>query len=192
MSSLCQMGLQPQLIQGMLRDLLTKQFQAQNHLAHTIKNYVWRRADNTGILIEVKSRRKSTLAGKRPAILIGRNAYTYFPLVVNNLVGMDKQGNTLSGVMWAGSSTLFCLDTDDLGVDILASECRAILVQNGLTIARALNLFKFQVLEVGAPAELEEEKENFVVPITVGWAFQELWRTEEEAPRLRKVHVSAL
>ena len=47
-----------------------------------------------------------------------------------------------------------------------------------------MKLAKFQVTEVGEVSEIEESTENYVVPITIGWAYQETWRLSPEAMKL--------
>jgi hypothetical protein len=54
-------------------------------------------------------------------------------------------------------------------------------------ILKVLGLKKFQVTQVGAISELEEAKENFAVPVTIGWAYEENWRLEPEALRLSRI-----
>ena len=48
------------------------------------------------------------------------------------------------------------------------------------------------VIEVGAIAELEESTENFVVPVNVGYAFQEQWMIRKQAPVLKTLSMSML
>jgi hypothetical protein len=55
-----------------------------------------------------------------------------------------------------------------------------------------LNLFRWQVTEVGETAELEEAREAFVVPVTVGWCYSEMWKVELESLKLRKVPLDVL
>ena len=62
----------------------------------------------------------------------------------------------------------------------------------GPVIQRTLRLHRFSVTEVGAIAELEEATENFVVPVTVGYAYEQNWLIRQQAPTLRSVSLSTL
>lgn len=55
-----------------------------------------------------------------------------------------------------------------------------------------LGLLQFAVTEVGAIAEVEEATENFVVPITVGWAYQETWELQVESLPIKRIPLSII
>jgi hypothetical protein len=55
-----------------------------------------------------------------------------------------------------------------------------------------LNLFRLVVTDVGPIAEIEEAKESFVIPVTIGWAYQEAWKIRQEALRLQGIKLSTL
>ena len=55
-----------------------------------------------------------------------------------------------------------------------------------------LKLKQFKTVEVGEPQELEEYKENFVVPVTVGWTFEWNWKVSRESMRLARVPFSVI
>ena len=60
------------------------------------------------------------------------------------------------------------------------------------TIARILDLKRIQVTQIGAVAELAEAQQNFVVPVTVGYAYEERWIIRPQVPRLNKISMSML
>jgi hypothetical protein len=74
----------------------------------------------------------------------------------------------------------------------LATEVRREMTEFGPAIRDTFCLLRFQVVEVGAISELEESTENFVVPVTVGWACQESWQLMQQAPRLKRISLSYL
>jgi hypothetical protein len=53
-----------------------------------------------------------------------------------------------------------------------------------------LRLHKLLVTEVGELALLEEADENFVVPITIAYAFEDSWEITNNAPLVTRVDLS--
>jgi hypothetical protein len=74
----------------------------------------------------------------------------------------------------------------------LATEVQRHLTEFHPVIVEYLNLYNWQVTEVGAVSEIEESKESFVIPVTVGWAYGEMWKLSRESLKLRKVMLSVL
>jgi hypothetical protein len=77
-------------------------------------------------------------------------------------------------------------------VEILSTEVQRELTQFGPLMIEYLGLYNWQVTEVGAVSELEESRESYVIPVTVGWAYGEMWKLSREALKLRKVPLSVL
>jgi len=191
-SSLCQMGLQPLMITGFFRDLLTRHFQPENIQSRDLANYIWRDDMTTGILIESIHRWRGDLAEKRPAILIKRNQYSNTRMTVGDQAGTDAQGNRQYVTWWTGSHTLFCIHASGASAEVLATEVQREITQFAPVILQTLGLFRLVVTDVGAISEIEEAKESFVIPVNVTWAYQELWTIQQEALRLRSVGLSTL
>lgn len=193
-SALCEMGWQPLLIGGLLIDQLRRHFgDAGTIESNDLRRYVWQDSEKTGILIESVYRWRGDVVELRPAVLVGRNAYQNQRLSIADLSGIDeRRGTQEHTVMWIGSHTLFCIHGTGAGVDILATEVQRELTQFSPAIRQYLGLAKFQVTEVGAISEVEESTENFVVPVTVGWAYQENWTLRYESLALRRFPLSVL
>jgi hypothetical protein len=51
-------------------------------------------------------------------------------------------------------------------------------------------LLMFELLEVGALSMMEEEPDNFVVPITVGYGWAETWTVQENIAVIRDIRMS--
>ena len=185
----CHPGWRPLLLTGLFRGLMTHHFTAPNIENPDLRTAIWREDVSSGILIESVYRWRGDMVEKRPAILIKRNAYQNVKLGIGNLAGTDGQGNQRFATMWVGSHTLFCIHGTGASCEILATEAQRELTQFGPATIQAFNLFKFQVLEVGTISELEEAKQNFVVPITIGWAYEEVWTLRDNALPLRSVDV---
>ena len=104
----------------------------------------------------------------------------------------DKEGNDHYVTFWKGSHTLFCIGGTGAQAEILATEVQRELTEFGPELVRTLGLMRFQVTEIGAVGELEEAQENFVVPVTVGYAYEERWITRIQGPRLNTVSLSLI
>ncbi len=194
-SSLCEMGWQPLLLTGFLRDDLIRHFTTPSEIEATdLRKYLWREDERTGILIESVFRWRGDVVEKRPAILIKRNAYQCEPIVLDDLTGEDEKSYQYEEYanLFIGSHTLFCIHGTGASVDILATECVRYLNGFAPIIRRYLSLAKFQVTEVGAISEVEEAREHYTVAITVGWAYTEEWRVQRESLPLRRISFQTL
>jgi hypothetical protein len=192
-SSLCEMSWQPILLTGMLRDHLIRHFAEPLTIeSRDLRQYVWRTDERTGILIETVHKWQGDPVEKRPAVLVKRNAYRSQRIAINDLAGVNEKGEEDFSVLWIGSHTLFCIHGTGASVDILATEVQREINQYSPVIRQYLGLQKFSVTEVGAISELEEASENYVVPITVGWAYSENWRIKVESLPLRRLPLSII
>lgn len=187
------MGWRPILITGLLRDLLVRHFATPLNVEEPdLRDLVWREDERTGILIESIHRWRGDLVEKRPAVVVKTNARQNQRMAVGDLAGTDGQGNVTYQTFWVGSHSLFCIHGSGAGVEILATEVQRELTQFGPLMVEYLGLYNWQVTEVGAVSELEESRESYVVPITVGWAYGEMWKLSRESLKLRKLPLSVL
>lgn len=192
-SNLCSKGWRPIMLTGLLRDLLTRHFQPRLVEDTDLRSLIWREdAKDTKILIESIHRWRGELVEFRPAIIVKRNTYQNMRIGIGDLVGADGRGQNRYSTFWVGSHTVFCIHGTGAGVEILATEVQRELTQFAPELRKTLGLKKWSVTEVGAISEVEEAKESFVVPITVGWAYEENWTIELESPKLRRIGLSAL
>ena len=191
----------PLLITGFLRDLLARQWSDPgNIVSPEMKQYLWSEKKTSGILIESVHRYRADLVGKRPAIMVKRNAFknmqTGFGGQMQGIgaaaYATEKGAITRHTTLFIGSHTLFCIHGTGASTEILASEVMEHLVASLWPIRRHLELRQFSVTEVGAIQELEESSENYVVPITVGWGFEHVWQLREESLPLRSVSLTGL
>lgn len=196
----CSYGWRPILVTGLIRDLLIQHF-ADPALAEDPifrladrqgRPNTWREGTDTGILIESIHRWRGELVGMRPAVVVKRNSYSSMRLGIGDRVRVDGRGFQTYATLWVGSHTCFCLHGSGAGVELLASEVQRTLTQYGPVISEYLGLMRWLVTEVGPINEVEEAKETFAVPITVGWAYQENWTLELESPKLRRVTTTTL
>lgn len=187
------MGWRHIMITGLIRDMLTRHFAAPLQIEETdLRHLVWQEGVRTGILIESIHRWRGDLVGKRPAVIIKGNGRRNIRWGIGDSAGATEQGHRLYQTFWAGSHTLFCINESGASADILGTEVERAMSQFHPIITQYLKLYKWQVTEVGGIAELEEHKESFVVPVTVGWIYDEKWMIELESLKLRKVPLDVL
>lgn len=192
-STICQYGWRPLFITGLLRDMLIRHFAAPLQIEEPdLRELVWRDDARTRILIESVFRWRGDLTEKRPAVLIKRNAFRNLRLGIGDKAGTDEQGNQQYTTFWVGSHTLFCLHGSGASVELLATEVQRELTQFSPLIVQYLGLFRLAVTDVGEIMEVEEARENFVVPITIGWAYQEKWKLSQEALKTYKISFDTL
>lgn len=192
-SALCSIGWRPLMVTGLMRDVLTRHFAVPIHIEEPdLRQLVWQEGERTGILIESIYRWRGSLVEKRPAVIIKPNGRKNARYGIADRLGPTEQGFERYMTFWVGSHTLFCIHGSGASVEILATEVQRELTQFAPVLVRYLNLMTFRVTEVGAIAELEEAKESWVIPITVAWAYPEIWQVEQESLKLRKVALSVL
>lgn len=193
-SSLCSLGWHRLTITGLCRSLLIQHFSTPLNIeSPDLRSFVWTPDQRTGILIEVIHKWVDGLTEKRPAIIIKPNSRRNLRLGIGNRhAGIDSRGMQSYSTFWVGSTTLFCLHGTGAGADILATEVEEELTGFGPELIRDLGLMSFSVTEVGAIAEIEESKTGYVVPVTVGWAYERSWTINQETPKLKKIQLSTL
>jgi hypothetical protein len=181
------------MLTGLFRDMLVRHFASPLMIEQRdLRQYVWSNDERTGILVESVHRYRSDTVGKRPAILIKRNAYASRKIVLSDLSGTNGRGEDSYTKIWVGSHTLFCIHGTGASVEILATEVQRELTQFSPVVRQYLSLHSYDVTEVGAASILEEATQNCVIPITVAWAYQERWKLQPEALPLRRVPFSVL
>lgn len=185
------LGLRPLLITGIIRDVLKHHFNVTENIENSaLGDAIWTPGRDTGILIESIHRWRGDLVEKRPAVIIKRNPMRNLRVVKGDLKGIDEQGDSNYVTLWVGSHTLFCIHGTGASTEILATEVQREMTQFGPFIAESFDFFKFQCTEVGAVSEVEEATENNVVPVTVGWAYQETWKLVRSAHKLSAIQFS--
>lgn len=193
-SNLCSLLPRPLILTGLFRELLIRHFAKAEYIeTPELAHLLWQEGEQTGILVESIHRWTPELTEKRPAIIVKRNAYTNQRMGIGDKLdgpGSDLQGNTHYTTFWVGSHTLFCIGGSGAQAELLGTEVYRELHQFHPLIRKTALLHRLQVTEVGAIAELEEATENFVVPVTVGYVFEDRWVIRQESPTLRNVRLS--
>lgn len=182
------LGLRPLLITGILRDCLKHHFSKDVNIeSPDLRKNIWQPGQNTGIAIESIHRWRGELVEKRPAVIIKRNAMRNLRVARNDFQGADRRGDSNYATFWVGSHTLFCIHGTGASAENLGTEVQREMTQFAPYIASAFEFHKFQCTEVGATAEIEEATEGFVVPVTVGWTYQETWKLSQDTHTLSAI-----
>ena len=180
---------------GIFRDILMRHFASADHVEEPdLKKLLWKPGQDTGILIESATRWRPELTQFRPGVILKRNAYANVRRGIDDRRQgtLDKSGDEHYATFWTGSHTLFCIARTGAQVELLATEVQRELGQFGPAIREVLQLLKLRVTQIGAVAKLEESQENWAVPVTVGYAYEEKWVIRRDAPRLKQLSLSLI
>jgi hypothetical protein len=195
-SSLCSLLPRAISLSGVFRDILTRHFLTANKIENPmLRDVIWKNAPDTGILIESVHNWQPATTERRPAVIIKRNAYQNMRRGLGDRrMGphADREGFEHFVTYWTGSHTLFCLGGSGAQADILSAEVQRHLTQFTDPISVSLQLLRFQVLQGGPVAEVEEAQENFVVPITVGYTYEERCVIRPQVPLLTNISTSMI
>jgi hypothetical protein len=193
-SSLCSLLPRPLIMTGIFREILVRHFQEADNIENPeLKHLLWQKGEQTNILVESVHRWRPELTEHRPAVILKRNAFKNqrFGIADRHLgSSADIYGNEHFTTFWIGSHTLFCIGASGAQAELLATEVLREVHHFHEVIRRTAKLHRLAVLEVGPIAELEEAVENFVVPVSIGYAYEDSWVVREEAPTLRSVSFS--
>jgi hypothetical protein len=196
LSSVCDAIGKAQVMNGLFRSLMTDHFSVATWLEEPIlRKLVWREGTDTEILIENHFSWRPELANARPAIIIRRNAWASTPQGIGGDLRqgqpVDTEGNYHYLVRWVGSHTLFCIAPTGAMAELLGTEVKRELGGFGPLIRETMSLLRFRVTQYGEVSRLEEAQENLVVPVTVGYSFEEKTILAAQAPRA-KIRLSML
>lgn len=194
----CTLGPRPIVMTGLLRMWLIRHFSSADNVedqAQTIRKLVWQtNIKNAGIVIESITRWTKELTEKRPAVMIKRNGWKRIKLGIGDRMQgtSDQDAQTAYGNAWQGSHTLFCIAGSGAEAEVLCAEVYREINQFAQQVRAAADLLRIEVTEVGEVAELEEAKQNFFVPVVVGYGFMEQWRIRQEVPVAKTLDLSLL
>lgn len=193
-NALCATGWSPYTLTGFVVDWLRRHFGSPLNVdTPDLRNALWTPSQRTGIVIEEEGYWFGDKVEKRPAVVVKRNAYRSIRLVRNNLAGHNLETGVRDHfVLWSGSHTVFCIHRSSAAADLLATEVQMELTRFAPVLVQMLGLLYLDVVEVGPASEVEEATESRVVPVTLGWVYEEGWQVIEEAPPLRQVTIETV
>lgn len=195
-TSVCQLGPRPLVATGWFKLWM------QGHFADraNIEDYqgpnpdgpLWTPNKKIAKQIEIESSTAwvPELTENRPAIIIHRQAWKRIRLGIDDrmMFHMAPDMQNRYANWWQGGHTLFCITGDGAETEKLGAEVFRELNEFGPVVRMILNLKRFEVVEVGAPMKLKADaRENYVVPITVSYVYEEFWKVNQEAPLFKKM-----
>lgn len=192
LSSACLLHSKTEVIEGFVIDILRSYFAEATHIENEkLRKLIWSTSSTTGILIEPVDYWTPEMTAKRPALLVKRNAMNSLKTSIGNMrqgVVVDRAGDPHFSKTWVGSLTVFCICEHPREVDMLASAVQEQL--DGFApviLAAQMNLMKFEVVELGARSILEEAFQKLVIPVTLGFAYEQSWAVRQQRPLLKGV-----
>jgi len=194
-SGICELGPRPLVVTGWLKVWLQGHFAEQKQIddqeSSALRKALWRpECDLTGIAIESVTKWTPELTEKRPAIIIKRNAWRHVRFGIDDRMffTLDKDWQNRYSNVWQGSHTLFCIAGDGAETEKLAAEVFKELNEFGPRIRIILDLMRFEVMEAGEVMKLKQNaRENFVVPVTVAYAYRQDWIIRQEGPLFKRL-----
>ncbi len=185
----------PQALTALFTLLARQHFGDANNIEQqTLQNIIWKSDETTAIMIEAIGRWKPTLTEKRLAVIVKRNGQKVIRMGINDrmMAGLGPQSTReFYATYIQGSHTLFCLGKESAETEILAAEVYRDLLEFGPKIRELMCLHKFVCVEVGELALLEESAEHFVVPVTIGYTYEECWEiTQPSTGPLRRIDLN--
>ena len=190
----CSLGPRPIIMTGFMRTLMRDHFANPDSIEHPqFRDRVWSPDEcDSGIHIEDATVWTPTQTGKRPAIIVRRNNWKAVKMGINNYIGLTDEGFDQHAKFMQGSHTLFCIASEGAEAEILATETYRYLLHFGPVVRHYFRLHLFELIEVGSLNELEEATERYMVPITVAYAWEEMWTLKLHSPLLKRIQLSNL
>ena len=190
----CAMLTTPGAVESLTIEMVRRHFADAAHLqSPPLRDYIWRADEKTTqIMIESVFVWKPEITKLRPAILLRANEFTNNQVGIGNRlqgVTADSHGNPHFATFWDGSVTAFCIAGNDVTADMLAGEVQRLATEFAPVILRVLKFQRFGTAKVGQTAFLEEARQKYVKPVTIGVRFEQRWVLAQQAPRLKAVIV---
>lgn len=199
-SAVCSLGMRPLLMTGFLVQWVRQHFADQQNIEDQhfrnppagTTDFLWRPNNDSGIVIESATKWDPALTGKRPAILIKRNSWGSSRSGINDqhMGQLATDGRRYFTHFVRGSHTLFCVAGEPAEAEKLGYEIYRDLGQYAMVIRQSLGLQRFQILKAGSVGKLKEATDNFAVPVSVGYAFEESWTVRQHAPILKRIDLA--
>lgn len=194
-NNLCQVccgGWQLRVLTGFFCLWLREHFRTADRITEELLQHrLWRDADDTGILIESVTRWRPSTTEKRPALVVKRNAQKVLRQgIADRMMSTSPEYAGSHVTFLTGSHTVFCVAGESGEAELLAYEVLDELIGFSALLRQPLGFLKLLVSEVGELGILEEASQNFVVPITVAYAYEHGWQLRQTLPPLKSISLS--
>ncbi len=172
---------QPLKLEDWLLQWLRQHFGSAANITFTdLKSKIWRPDDTTGIYIESVGRWRPQLTEKRPGIVIKDHGLQAMQLGIGNLLMGTSGARDVYSLLVTGSHSLFCIGGEYGEAKLLAAEVFREVMKFGILHVLKLGFQRLTPPQMGPVAKLEEARENFAAPISLGYSFWETWEIKPQ------------
>lgn len=193
-SSICSFGHTPRLMTGIVLQILRQHFADAAHVANRFlrgilqRDGTWRAGADTGLYIEALDVWRPELTEKRPAVVVKEGDWKWLRMAIGDQAGYDyRSGAEYYAGYWQGTHSVFAIGREPAETQLLAAEVGKLLLFFGPQIMDWMALHRFVMVKLGALRALQESSENYVAPIDVAYVAEERWKTQQDAPRLKRI-----
>ena len=193
-SSLCFMK-DPSIITGVfLQFTRCMFFSADSIVNEQLKGYIWTDASDSRIVIDPSYKWNSKNVQQRPSIYIKREAVS-----INSQLGLgagqhvshfNADGNHRgvdNTVLMSGGHSLICIGQSSSEAENIGHELLFKFIEYREPLQKEAKLGKLAVGGLSSVSKADENKENWVVVISLAWAYSHNWTLYQEAPILKKM-----
>jgi len=173
----------PLVLIGIFLELL------RGHFTHNSVRFPWQ-ADETAtkIILEPINKMDFEVVQKRPAVYVARGPITYQRIAINDTHSLNPREGEMDFAKTA-MCTMTCLplSRNPGEVELLAEEVSELLNVFTSFIKTDFGFQRFDIGAVSPPGVVQENREFFTTPISVGLQWAETWRIKCFSPKLRQV-----
>lgn len=176
-SSLCSLRKTPLVMDAAMRQLLIEHFRTANNIEQPeLRSRIFTPDLDTGILIELHSRFRPELAGKRPAITLRRAPWKQVKrTVAGGLSGTTEDGHRMRTTFRSGGHLFTAISKEASEAEILGAEVYNYFCDFGQVIRQWLGLLRFEVLALGEARPMIESRDHTAVVVPVEYHWAESW-----------------
>jgi hypothetical protein len=201
-SALCSYGTRPHAMTGFLRQLLLDHFVDPNNIEDPrIRRRLedvgaWRPSENgenvSGIIIESHTKWQPNTSMQRQSLVIKRDRWQWQRVGIGDFADEDsRDGFMYYRGFWQGSHTVLAIAGNGAEAELLGTEVMRFLLRYGAIIVAEMGLHRFIPIGMDTLHKVKEVADHYAVPVTVAYAAEESWRTEPQAPRLKRISFRA-
>ena len=197
-STLCQVGMTPRVITGLLIRTLKNHFgDASLIMDPKLQQYVWNQdASKSKIRIIPNAQFDAKAAGQFPAVIVARGDLASKRLVMDDRIQFRDENSARNGagikkyVRFHTTSFVITTISEALGeAEDLASEIFDTLSYLSPVMTERLPFHDFQVVGMGAVGALSDVATQLAVPIQLTTTYEYAWTLEPLAPRLKTLSI---
>lgn len=193
---LCQHGVTPRIITGLLMRILSNHFADPRLIMDPdLKKYVWSSDPATSKLrIVPNTRFDPATAGMLPALIVKRGALQSGRKIIGDRMGPADQNARETGTvdyvrLVSGSHRIFCIAETDGEAENVAHEVFHALTFLGPAIVALPYFMDLQVVGLGELGALDGLGNQIGVPVDLTYAYEDAWSIQPLAPRLKTLNI---